>query len=108
MFDWHIFEAARAITAVRARRARDHRRYPVPHRPRAGGPFPRDRGWWKDTGKLEDILEANRIVLDTLAPRVDGRRRGPELTGRVVIEPGGARRAERACAGPAIIGRARR
>jgi glucose-1-phosphate thymidylyltransferase len=30
------------------------------------------RGWWKDTGRVEDLLEANRIVLADLQPRVDG------------------------------------
>ncbi len=30
------------------------------------------RGWWKDTGRVEDLLEANRIVLADLQTRIDG------------------------------------
>src|SRR5919106_3947836 len=30
------------------------------------------RGWWKDTGRLEDMLEANRLVLDTIVGRIEG------------------------------------
>ena len=29
-------------------------------------------GWWKDTGKLEDMLEANRLILDTIERQIDG------------------------------------
>jgi glucose-1-phosphate thymidylyltransferase len=61
-------------------------------------------GWWKDTGKLEDLLDANRIVLDSLDPRVDGVVENSEITGRVVVEPG-ARIVRSVVRGPAIIGR---
>ena len=61
-------------------------------------------GWWKDTGKLEDMLEANRLVLDVLEPRIDGERRWTRtIEGRVVIEEG-ARVVRSAVRGPAIIG----
>src|SRR6201999_1330922 len=30
------------------------------------------QGWWKDTGRLEGMLAVNRLVLDTIATRVDG------------------------------------
>ena len=29
-------------------------------------------GWWKDTGKLEDMLEANRLILDTIERDIQG------------------------------------
>ena len=61
-------------------------------------------GWWKDTGKLEDMLEANRIILDTLLPRTDGTVVDSEIVGRVVIEAG-ARVIRSTVRGPAIIGR---
>ncbi|MGH2830297.1 MAG: glucose-1-phosphate thymidylyltransferase, partial [Actinomycetota bacterium] len=32
----------------------------------------RVQGWWKDTGRLEDLLEANRLILEDLAGSVRG------------------------------------
>jgi glucose-1-phosphate thymidylyltransferase len=61
-------------------------------------------GWWKDTGKLEDMLEANRILLDTLVPRTDGSVEESEVLGRVVVEAG-ARIIRSTVRGPAIIGK---
>jgi glucose-1-phosphate thymidylyltransferase len=61
------------------------------------------KGWWKDTGRLEDMLAANRLVLDTIGERVQGELIDSEVAGRVVIEPG-ARLERCAVRGPAIIG----
>jgi glucose-1-phosphate thymidylyltransferase len=61
-------------------------------------------GWWKDTGKLEDLLEANRIILDTIVRRIDGEMSESEVHGKVVIEAGA--KVVRSCVrGPAVIGR---
>ena len=61
------------------------------------------RGWWKDTGRLEDILEANRLVLDRVDARVEGELVDSSCDGRVVVEAG-ARLERSAVRGPAIIG----
>ncbi len=60
-------------------------------------------GWWKDTGRLEDMLEANRLVLDTVERRIDGELTDSTCEGRVVIEAGAV--LERSTVrGPAVIG----
>jgi glucose-1-phosphate thymidylyltransferase len=61
------------------------------------------RGWWKDTGRLEDILEANRLILEDLERRVEGELVESQVEGRVAIEPG-ARLERTVVRGPAIIG----
>ncbi|MCW2876626.1 MAG: dTDP-glucose pyrophosphorylase-like protein [Sphaerisporangium sp.] len=46
-------------------------------------------GYWKDTGRLRDILECNRIVLEGITPDVAGTvDRMSEMTGRIIVEPG--------------------
>ncbi len=61
-------------------------------------------GWWKDTGRLDDMLEANRLILDVLEPRIDGSLEDTTTEGRVVVEEG-ARLIRSSVRGPAIIGR---
>jgi glucose-1-phosphate thymidylyltransferase len=61
------------------------------------------RGWWKDTGQLGDMLEANRLVLEDIESRLEGELVDSRVEGRVVIEAGA--RVERSIVrGPAIIG----
>jgi glucose-1-phosphate thymidylyltransferase len=60
-------------------------------------------GWWKDTGQLADMLEANRLVLEDLVRSVEGELIESKVEGRVVVAPGA--RVERSeVRGPAIIG----
>jgi glucose-1-phosphate thymidylyltransferase len=63
------------------------------------------KGWWKDTGKIEDMLEANRTVLDTFDLDVRGVVTGEsQIEGKVIIEEG-ALITDSVVRGPAIIGR---
>ncbi len=61
-------------------------------------------GWWIDTGKLTPLLEANRLLLERIEPRLDGTiDEHSTVDGRVVIEAG-AMVVNSRVRGPAIIG----
>ena len=61
-------------------------------------------GYWKDTGNVADMLEVNRMVLESAEPRCHGViDAATELIGRVVIESGAEVSGSR-IVGPAIIG----
>jgi glucose-1-phosphate thymidylyltransferase len=61
-------------------------------------------GYWIDTGKHLDMLDANRLVLDTIETRIEGRVDGEsQVVGRVVVEAG-AKLVRSIVRGPAIIG----
>jgi glucose-1-phosphate thymidylyltransferase len=61
-------------------------------------------GWWKDTGQLADMLEANRLVLEEIVTRIEGEvDAGSKVEGRVVVEAG-ATLSNSTVRGPAVIG----
>ncbi|MFC4057833.1 glucose-1-phosphate thymidylyltransferase [Planomonospora corallina] len=61
-------------------------------------------GYWKDTGRLQDLLECNRMVLESVEPANRGTVDGlSEITGRVVIEPGAVVE-DSVLRGPIVVG----
>jgi glucose-1-phosphate thymidylyltransferase len=103
MFGPQIFEAARAIKP--SGRGELEITDAIQHLIDGGRRVDSHRvvGWWKDTGQLDDMLEANRLVLEDLERRVDGELLDTKVEGRVVIEEG-ARLERSVVRGPAIIG----
>src|SRR3954454_18844712 len=62
------------------------------------------KGWWKDTGQLADMLEANRLVLEEVVTSVEGEvDDASKVEGRVVLGPG-AKLERSVVRGPAVIG----
>jgi glucose-1-phosphate thymidylyltransferase len=104
MFDAHIWEAVNSIRpsfrgeleitdAIQWLVEHEYNVYPYIH-----------QGWWIDTGKKDDLLEANRLILEELEPAVAGYvDRDSQLIGKVIIEPG-AEIINSTLRGPAIIG----
>lgn len=62
-------------------------------------------GWWKDTGKPEDILDANRLVLDEQPGSTDGTiEDGAETTGHIDLHETARIEADAVVRGPVSIG----
>jgi glucose-1-phosphate thymidylyltransferase len=62
------------------------------------------RGWWKDTGKLEDMLEANRIMLEGLEGNALGKAgKSSRIEGRVELGEG-VELIDSLVRGPVVIG----
>lgn len=104
MFDHHIHEAVDAIRpswrgeleitdAIQWLVEHGYKVFPYIH-----------RGWWIDTGKREDMLEANSLVLEELTPTIEGYvDRDSIVDGRVTIQAG-AEIINSVIRGPTIIG----
>ena len=109
LYDRSIFEAVSQLrpSARGELEISDAHQYLLDHGFRVG--YTEIAGWWKDTGKPEDLLEANRLVLDQLSSistvRHDGTVDGDStIEGNVVIESG-ARVVASRIRGPAVIGK---
>ena len=61
-------------------------------------------GWWKDTGKLEDMLEANRMILGGAAAQIDGTISADTRVEGSVIVGAGSTVEGSVLRGPLIIG----
>ena len=104
MFNHHIFEAVNSITpswrgeleitdAIQWLIEHNYTVHPYIH-----------RGWWIDTGRPGDMLEANSLVLEELTPCIEGYvDRTSQVDSRVIIEKG-AEVINSVIRGPAIIG----
>src|SRR4051794_29026169 len=64
-------------------------------------------GWWKDTGQVQDMLDANRLILDDVEEHHGGTETEARVEGRVYISEGAT--VERSTVrGPDVIGRGAR
>jgi len=104
MFDFHVFEAVNAIKPSWRNELEitDSIQYLVDHGYEVHPHLV--SGWWKDTGKIEDILEANRLILESIVGKTQGKvDKTSRINGQVIIERGVVIQ-NSIIRGPAIIG----
>jgi glucose-1-phosphate thymidylyltransferase len=104
LFDRHIHDAVRAIrpSGRGELEITDAIQWLIDHGHRVR--TEQLEGWWIDTGKLTPLLEANRLLLERIEPRVEGKVDDESiLDGKVRIERG-AEIVRSTVRGPAAIG----
>ncbi len=105
MFDDNIFEAVNAIKPSWRNELEitDAIQYLVDHGYKVHPHLV--TGWWKDTGKIEDILEANRLILESIEGKMEGEvDEASRINGQVIVEKGTLIKCS-IIRGPAIIGK---
>ena len=105
IYDRNIFEAVKKIKpSPRGEyEISDAHTYLIEHGYKVG--YSEITGWWKDTGKPSDLLEANRLVLDNIEPNFKGEiDKGSSVLGKVILEEG-SKVINSVIRGPAIIGK---
>ncbi len=105
IYDHNIFEAVNNIEPSDRGELEisDAHQYLIDHKFQIG--YSEITGWWKDTGKPIDLLEANRLVLEHLDPTIAGSVDDKShVVGKVTIEEG-AKIVNSTIRGPVIIGK---
>ncbi len=105
IYDFHIFEAVKNLKPSDRGELEisDAHQYLIDKGYAVG--YSEITGWWKDTGKPVDLLEANRLVLDNIAPAIHGEvDTHSTIAGKVIIEKG-TKIINSVVRGPVIIGK---
>ena len=104
IYDSNIFKAVKSIkpSARGELEISDAHQYLLEHKYKVT--YSEITGWWKDTGKPYDLLEANRLVLENLKPTVHGKfDKKSNLAGKVSLGKG-SKIINSNIRGPVIIG----
>ncbi len=104
MYDQHIFEAVKAIKpSTRGElEISDAHQYLIDHGYQVG--YTEITGWWKDTGKPSDLLEANRLVLDNMSADIQGDVDAQSVVAGKVVLGNGSKIINSVVRGPVMIG----
>ncbi|MBI5476989.1 MAG: glucose-1-phosphate thymidylyltransferase [Ignavibacteriales bacterium] len=105
IYDSHIFEAVKNIKPSERGELEisDAHTYLIEKGYKVG--YSEITGWWKDTGKPADLLEANRLILDNVEQNFKGEAdKASSVLGKVILDEG-SKVINSVVRGPAIIGK---